>query len=49
MMDEYSVIHGHNSPGMITGKPLPLGGSEGREDATARGRNILPTGSCQNA
>ena len=37
MMDEYSVLRGHNVPGMITGKPLPLGGSAGREDATARG------------
>ena len=37
MMDEYSVIRGHNVPGMITGKPLPLGGSAGRGDATARG------------
>jgi glutamate dehydrogenase (NAD(P)+) len=37
MMDEYSVIRGHNVPGVITGKPLPLGGSEGRIDATARG------------
>ncbi|MFQ5577001.1 MAG: Glu/Leu/Phe/Val dehydrogenase, partial [Anaerolineae bacterium] len=37
MMDEYSVIRGYNVPGMITGKPLPLGGSQGRGDATARG------------
>ena len=37
MMDEYSLIRGHNVPGMITGKPLPLGGSAGRNDATARG------------
>ena len=37
MMDEYSVIRGHNVPGIITGKPLPLGGSQGRGDATARG------------
>ncbi len=37
MMDEYSVLAGHNVPGAITGKPLPLGGSQGREDATARG------------
>jgi glutamate dehydrogenase (NAD(P)+) len=37
MMDEYSVLRGHNVPGVITGKPLPLGGSAGREDATARG------------
>jgi glutamate dehydrogenase/leucine dehydrogenase len=28
---------GHNVPGMITGKPIPLGGSLGRGDATARG------------
>ncbi len=37
MMDEYSKIVGHNAPGVITGKPVPLGGSLGREDATARG------------
>jgi glutamate dehydrogenase (NAD(P)+) len=37
MMDEFSVIKGYNVPGIITGKPLPLGGSEGRGDATARG------------
>jgi glutamate dehydrogenase (NAD(P)+) len=37
MMDEYSIIRGHMVPGIITGKPLPLGGSAGRGDATARG------------
>ena len=37
MMDEYSTIKGHMVPGMITGKPLSLGGSQGRADATARG------------
>ncbi|MCL4326117.1 MAG: Glu/Leu/Phe/Val dehydrogenase [Candidatus Thermoplasmatota archaeon] len=37
MMDEYSVIVGHNEPGMITGKPLSVGGSLGRGDATAKG------------
>ena len=37
MMDEYEAIVGESHPGMITGKPLSLGGSEGREDATARG------------
>lgn len=37
MMDEYEALTGRHEPGVITGKPLPLGGSEGREDATARG------------
>jgi glutamate dehydrogenase (NAD(P)+) len=37
MMDEYSKIVGKTSFGVITGKPLSIGGSEGREDATARG------------
>jgi glutamate dehydrogenase (NAD(P)+) len=37
MMDEYAFMRGHNVPGMITGKPIPLGGSAGRGDATARG------------
>jgi len=37
MMDEYSKIVGYNVPGVITGKPIPLGGSAGRGDATARG------------
>ena len=37
MMDEYSALEGYNVPGVITGKPIPLGGSAGRGDATARG------------
>jgi glutamate dehydrogenase (NAD(P)+) len=37
MADEYSVIVGQNTPGIITGKPIPAGGSLGRHDATARG------------
>ncbi|MFH1155725.1 MAG: Glu/Leu/Phe/Val dehydrogenase [Pseudomonadota bacterium] len=37
MMDEYEVITGQKHPGMITGKPIALGGSQGRGDATARG------------
>ena len=37
MMDEFSVLQGHNAFGVITGKPIPLGGSQGRNDATARG------------
>ncbi len=37
MMDEYSAIKGFGNPGMITGKPIPVGGSIGRGDATSRG------------
>jgi glutamate dehydrogenase (NAD(P)+) len=37
MMDEFSMMQGVNEFGMITGKPLALGGSAGRGDATARG------------
>ena len=37
MMDEYEKILGESHPGVITGKPIPLGGSQGRMDATARG------------
>jgi glutamate dehydrogenase (NAD(P)+) len=37
MADEYACMHGNNEFGVITGKPLALGGSAGRGDATARG------------
>ena len=37
MMDEYETMIGEKHPGVITGKPIPLGGSQGRDDATARG------------
>ena len=37
MMDEFEVLAGEKHPGVITGKPLPIGGSAGRMDATARG------------
>lgn len=37
MMDEYSEIREFESPGFITGKPLVLGGSVGRETATSKG------------
>lgn len=37
MLDEYETITGRHEPGVITGKPLPLGGSQGRPPATALG------------
>jgi glutamate dehydrogenase (NADP+) len=37
MMDEYSIIQRRHVPEVITGKPLPMGGSQGRATATADG------------
>ena len=42
MSDQYSTIKRRHLPAVITGKPIPLGGSLGRDDATARGGfNVL--------
>lgn len=37
MLDEYETIKGHSEPGAITGKPIILGGSQGRSQATSQG------------
>ncbi len=37
IMDTYSMTVGHSMLGVVTGKPIALGGSRGREEATARG------------
>lgn len=41
MVDEYSKIKGEPTPGVITGKPIEAGGSEGRSAATAQGGYYL--------
>jgi glutamate dehydrogenase (NAD(P)+) len=41
IMDSYSVHMGHSVPGIVTGKPLGLGGSLGRREATGRGVGYL--------
>jgi len=40
-MDEYSKIKGYNVPGVITGKPVQIGGSEGRTESTGLGVAIV--------
>ena len=40
IMNEYSKLKGHNEPAVVTGKPIELGGSEGRNAATGRGVSI---------
>ncbi len=37
IMDTYSILKGYSVPGVVTGKPLELGGSVGRLEATGRG------------
>jgi len=37
MLEEYETIHGHKAPGLITGKPVGMGGSLGRTEATGYG------------
>ena len=37
LMDTYSMHVGYSAPAVVTGKPLAIGGSEGRNEATARG------------
>ncbi len=47
MMDEFETIAQRHHPGVITNKPIPLGGSEGRREATARGGVITVREACK--
>src|SRR5438270_8940789 len=47
IMDTYSMTHGHSAPGVVTGKPTFLGGSFGRNEATARGCFFVIRSACQ--
>ncbi len=41
IMDTYSMGVGYSAPGVVTGKPIEIGGSEGRAEATGRGAQIV--------
>ena len=41
IMDTYSMFKGHTVPGIVTGKPLDIGGSLGRREATGRGVTLI--------
>jgi glutamate dehydrogenase/leucine dehydrogenase len=47
IMDTYSMMVGYSALGVVTGKPLSIGGSEGRHDATARGCLYVAEEACK--
>jgi glutamate dehydrogenase (NAD(P)+) len=47
VMDTYSTIVGHSVPAVVTGKPISLGGSEGRHEATSRGLVVIAEEACK--
>lgn len=49
IMDTYSMHHGHSIPGVVTGKPIGIGGSRGRDEATGRGVQFVTEEACKNA
>jgi glutamate dehydrogenase (NAD(P)+) len=48
MMDEYETILNRHEPGVFTDKPTPVGGTEGRRDATAIGGAITVREACKH-
>ncbi len=47
IMDTYSMHHGYSIPAVVTGKPLSIGGSEGRMEATGRGVYVVTREACR--
>jgi len=47
IMDTYSMTKGRTSLGVVTGKPISIGGSEGRHEATARGCLVAVEEACK--
>jgi glutamate dehydrogenase/leucine dehydrogenase len=47
ILDTYSMTRGHITPGVVTGKPIFLGGSLGRNEATARGCTFVIQAACK--
>jgi glutamate dehydrogenase (NAD(P)+) len=47
IMDTYSMTHGQSAPGVVTGKPIFLGGSFGRSEATGRGCFFVIRAACK--
>lgn len=47
IMDTISMFHGHTELGVVTGKPISLGGSKGRHEATARGVQFATRAACE--
>jgi len=46
IMDTYSMMHGHSTPAVVTGKPVTIGGSSGRVEATGRGVLFVTREAC---
>jgi glutamate dehydrogenase (NAD(P)+) len=47
IMDTYSMTKGYSAMGVVTGKPVSIGGSEGRKEATARGCVVVVEEACK--
>jgi len=48
IMDTYSMMHGHSLPAVVTGKPVSIGGSSGRIEATGRGVLFVTQAACRD-